>query len=497
MTVKDPPAAPAALIECLPIAVAVFDGAARLVSANAAYGDLWKLDPAWLEGGPTFGEILDRLRAARTLPEQVDFAAYRAAQLARFGSLRETLDELLHLPDGGTVRALSSPGPGGGLVIAYEDVSARLDMERRVNQARAVLGATIDGLGEGLGVFGGDGILILANPAFRALWGIAEEETGGSLHLAGLLDRQARLMENPEEFTAGIEALRGRLLGRERGGGRWRLAGGRLLEMSHAPLPDGALLLAFRDSSDSERTAQALAERAREMEATLAMKARFLANLSHELRTPLTTVSGFAEILTGGYFGALNPRQQDYAQGIHQAAEQLTGLISDIMDLANMEAGLVQLETDSFDLHLCLAGLLGLVRERVRERKLALEFDCPPDIGWIIADQVRIRQAVLHLLANAIAFTQPGGTVKLSARRRGTGLTISVADSGVGMPRAELARIRQGLQRGTEVGLENPAEGAGLGLLLVARFMALHGGSMDIASRSKRGTTVTLNLPAD
>ena len=267
------------------------------------------------------------------------------------------------------------------------------------------------------------------------------------------------------------------------------------MEMSHAPLPDGAVMLGFRGSTESEQAAQTQAERARELEAALGMKARFLANLSHELRTPLTTISGFAEILTGGYFGQLNSRQAEYAEGIHGAAQGLAALVSDIMDLANMEAGLLRLELDSFDLHLCLAGLLGLVRERARGRKLTLEFDCAPDLGWVTGDERRIRQAVLHLLGNAVTFTGPGGTVSLGAHRQGQGFEISVADTGAGIPKAELTRIRQGLERGAELEGENTQPGAGLGLSLVGRFMDLHGGSLKIKSTLKRGTTVSLTLP--
>ncbi len=495
MSLKDPQAAQAALIDCLPIAVAVFDGTGRLVSSNAAYGDLWNLESDWLAAGPDFGQILDRLRGNRALSEQVDFAAYRAAQLARFQKLGATLDELLHLPDGRSLRQLSNPVPGGGLVMAFEDVSGRLATERRLNEASAVLAASLDGLREGLAVFGADGRMKLANPAFRSLWEMEEGDVEAGPHINQLLDRMVPRMENPEQFQAGQAELAARFLGRRAGGGRLRLGDGRLMEMSHAPLPDGAVMLGFRGSTESEQAAQTQAERARELEAALGMKARFLANLSHELRTPLTTISGFAEILTGGYFGQLNSRQAEYAEGIHGAAQGLAALVSDIMDLANMEAGLLRLELDSFDLHLCLAGLLGLVRERARGRKLTLEFDCAPDLGWVTGDERRIRQAVLHLLGNAVTFTGPGGTVSLGAHRQGQGFEISVADTGAGIPKAELTRIRQGLERGAELEGENTQPGAGLGLSLVGRFMDLHGGSLKIKSTLKRGTTVSLTLP--
>lgn len=475
------------MIESLPIAVAVFDAGAGLVSWNGAFAELWRLEAAWLAEEPGFADILERLRTRRLLPEQEDFAAYRDRLLGRFRNLSETMDEALHLPDGRTLRVLTSPRPEGGLVWAMEDVSERLAAERALNESRAVLAATVAGLREGLAVFGADGWLKLSNPAFAEMWGDAGE---AGRHVNDFLDEMGRRLGGTD-WDARKKQLRARLAGRERGHERLELADGRILDMVLEPLPDGANLLGFLDISDSARVERALRERAGAMEAAMRMKSEFLANLSHEVAAPLTTISGFAEILAGRYFGELNRRQGEYADGIHEAAGTLGQLIGHILDLANVEAGILELEADSLDLHHCLAETLGLVRERARKKGLALTFDCPPGIGWISADARRLRQIVLHLLANAIAFTPGGGEVGITARRDGAFVEIAVTDTGVGIPKADIQRMFEGFAKG-----EPGSPGAGLGLTLVKSFVELHGGEVAVTSRPNRGTTVTCRLPA-
>jgi signal transduction histidine kinase len=224
------------------------------------------------------------------------------------------------------------------------------------------------------------------------------------------------------------------------------------------------------------------------------MKSEFVVTLAHEARVPLTTINGFAEMLAGGYAGALTGRQADYANGIAATGRQLARLIDDVLDLAGIEAGMTHLEPSSFDLHTALAGLIAALSSRVRAQRLTLVFDCPPAIGRIDGDERRIRQAVLHLLNNAVLYTPAGGTVTLSAKRTRTHIEISVDDTGIGIARDDLPCIGQAFVRGT--GAEAHGPGAGLGLALVRRFIEMHGGSVEISSQRNRGTTVTIHFPA-
>jgi signal transduction histidine kinase len=260
------------------------------------------------------------------------------------------------------------------------------------------------------------------------------------------------------------------------------------------PLPDGNVLLSYLDVTDSTRVQRALRERNEALETAGRLKSEFIANVSYELRTPLNAIIGFAEILTNQYFGELNPRQLDYSRGILDSSHRLLTLINDILDLATIEAGYMMLETENIDVHTLMASVLALTRERARKQNINLEFDCPPDLGTLTADERRLKQVLFNLISNAIKFTPGGGTIRLAARRLEGGVTLTVADNGVGIPTEDQARVFEKFERGNPQARQS---GAGLGLSLVKSFIELHGGRVEIVSQANKGTTITLFLPAD
>ncbi|MCF8479429.1 MAG: PAS-domain containing protein [Rhodospirillum sp.] len=485
-----------AVLERLGSAIAIFDGATRLAFHNAAFASLWRLDGDWLEENPSYGDFLERLREARRLPEVADFPAFKSGEVALFTKLLRPREDILHLPDGATLRRILAPHPLGGLLATYEDVTDSLAMERSYNQLTAVQRETLDHLHESVAVFGTDGRLRLSNPAFAALWGL--DHPDDTPLASELVARLAAAGQGGEDW----EILGRRLTGG--GAGRGPLTGrvirtdGRHLDYATVPLPDGGLLLSMVDITDRARVEQALRERTDALRAADRMKSEFIANVSFELRTPLTTVGGFAEILAEGYYGDLNPRQKDYAQVIAQTAGQVTRLIDDITDLASIDAGNLTLDLDAFDVHAALAAVLALVREAAKRRGITLHFDCPPDAGWIVADETRIKQVLYHLMANAITHSEQGGQVTLAVQREALGegespnrgeMVFTVADTGQGMDEAQMARAFDSFAKGLR------SEGAGLGLTLVRRFVELHGGTIELISVPGEGTTITVRVP--
>jgi signal transduction histidine kinase len=235
-------------------------------------------------------------------------------------------------------------------------------------------------------------------------------------------------------------------------------------------------------------------ERNAALEAADRLKSEFIANVSYELRTPLNTIMGFTEILENQYFGQLNDPQKGYTAGILDASTHLLALISDILDLASIEAGQLTLETELFDVHAMLDSLNGLVRERAKRQSLTLHLDCPADIGTIEADERRLKQVLLNLLNNALKFTPQGGTIWLGARRDSGGVALWVKDTGIGIDREDQPRVFDKFWRSRNTA--SSQRGAGLGLALVRSFVQLHGGTVELNSSPENGTTVTCRLPA-
>ncbi len=486
--------APAQVLENLSTGVAVFDGDTRLAFFNPAFADLWALASDWLATRPPYGEILERLRAQRRLPEYADFKAFKEQQLAQFNGLNAPVETLMHRPDGATVRALVATRFGGGLVVTHEDLSERLALERSFRELTAVQRETIDNLHEGIAVFGSDGRLKLSNPTFRTLWNLDAAAEADGFHITDFVERMRPLLApDAADWTEYARRITARLIGRERSAGRLIRSDGTVIDYANVPLPDGALLISYLDVTDGVRVEMALRQRAEALQEADRLKSEFIANVSFEVRTPLTTIIGFSELLADEQFGAFNPRQMEYANGIHDSATTLMAVISDILDLAMIEAGMMRLELDAVDIHAMLVGVLGLVRERARHKSLKLEFDCPTEVGWIIADAKRLKQAIFNLVSNAVTFTPPRGAIRLSAVREEPDVVIRVADSGPGIAAADLARVFQPFAQAT-AGTTSP--GAGLGLSLVKQFVELHGGRVRLDSAPKRGLSVSLFLPA-
>ncbi|HYB10011.1 MAG TPA: ATP-binding protein [Alphaproteobacteria bacterium] len=481
-------AAQANVLEQLGTAIATYGPDQRVRFANTAYARLWRLDEDWLKTQPTMSEVLEVQRERRRLPEHADFPAFKRGLLQMFTSLIERHEELQHLPDGTTLRAVITAHPFGGLLLTFEDVTDKLALERNYNTLIAVQRETIDTLHEAIGVFGSDLRLKLHNPSFAKMWGIPEGSDAAEIHLVDLLDAARHLFDYGGDWAGLKEDIIATVSDRTSQSGRLERTDGTVLDWAKVPLSDGAVVLSYLDVTDSIRVERALRERNEALITADRLKSEFIANVSYELRTPLNAIIGFSEILNNQYFGELNVKQVEYMRGILDASNRLLSLINDILDLALIEAGRMTLEREAVQIHALLVSVMSLTREWGRKQNLTFEFDCPADIGAIMADERRLKQALFNLVSNAIKFSPSGGRIALSARREGNELVLSVSDNGIGIPREDQARVFEKFERGR-------SGGAGLGLSLVRSFINLHGGRVEIESEPKIGTTVRCYLP--
>jgi signal transduction histidine kinase len=478
------------VLESIFAAVAIFGPDRKLTFFNSAFAALWELEEAWLAAEPTLGEILERLRERRRIPEFADFRAFKRERCDLFTSLIEPRHESMHLPDGRTLQVTVSPHPLGGLTFIYEDVSDRLALECSYNTLIQVQRATLDHLFEGIAVYGSDGRLKLHNPAFRAMWELSSEDVAGDPHIGEIVERTRDFIDDGGDWAKAKDGIIAKVTGRTLTSGPLYRRDGSMLQVASVPLPDGEVLLTYLDVSDTARVERALRQRNEALETAGRLKSEFIASVSHELRTPLNTVIGFAEILNNQYFGPLNSSQSEYCRGVLDSAHQLMASINDILDLATIEAGYMALERGRVSIPDMLQAVVNLTRERARSRGLDLGLCCPATIEPIEADERRLKQALFNLISNAIKFTAPGGAVRIEAECCDSDLLLSVVDTGTGIaPAGEVP----GFER--SVRTERHAD-SGLGLSPVRSLIALHGGSVDIQSAPGHGTRVTCRLPA-
>lgn len=482
------------VLEQLRTATAVFDGEMRLQFYNAAYEQLWNLDGKWLNSKPKLTEIIDHHRENRKLPEQADYKKYRQHWLKLFSSLLEPYEEMQYLPDGTALRMTVVPHPMGGLIITYEDVTSRLELETSYNTLVAVQKETLDNLNEGLAVFGGDGCLKLWNPKFGALWGLPPEALEGTPHITKLVEQFAHHFA-PATWEQDKDVLIKNGLERVTRNGRITCGDGKILEYTTLPLPDGNILNSYFDITDEAMVERALLEKNAALEETERMKLDFLANVSYQLRTPLNAITGFAEILDQEYFGTLNDRQKEYTAGVIAAARRLAELIDDILDLSTIEAGYLELAPAEMSVYALVHDTENLAMEWGRKHNIHITAKCPKNIGQITADERRLKQVLMKLVSNAIAFSPDGGRIEIAAKKNvkdGT-VAITVTDTGTGIAKEDMETIFSPFEKAKFS--KNRRSGAGLGLSIVKRIIDLHGGDVKITSELGKGTSVTLLLP--
>ena len=223
-------------------------------------------------------------------------------------------------------------------------------------------------------------------------------------------------------------------------------------------------------------------------------KSEFLAGMSHELRTPLNAVIGFSEVLLAKMFGELNPKQEEYLQDILTSGRHLLALINDILDLAKIESGRMELELTTFDLPTLLRDTLTMMRERATRKGIETILEIDSQLGDCMADERKVKQTLLNLLSNALKFTPEGGSILLKAIPNSGFVEISVTDTGIGIAPDHQEKIFDEFYQagGNYIGKR---EGTGLGLALTKKFVELHGGKILVTSKVGRGSTFTFSLP--
>jgi signal transduction histidine kinase len=239
------------------------------------------------------------------------------------------------------------------------------------------------------------------------------------------------------------------------------------------------------------------AEQARhEAEQANLAKSHFLAAASHDLRTPLNAVIGFSEVLQARMFGELNAKQSEYVDDIHSSGQHLLSLINDLLDLAKIESGKLDLDPVRFDVGSAIQDGMTLMRDMAARHGIALELDVAADTGTLVADPRMFKRVLINLLSNAVKFTPAGGRVTARAAREGAWIRVSVTDTGVGIAPEDQALIFQEFR---QVGMDvrHRGEGTGLGLALSRKFVELHGGTIGVESRVGAGATFSFSLPAD
>ena len=339
--------------------------------------------------------------------------------------------------------------------------------------------------------------IALVNPALcRMLGQSADQLVGTRLDAPALADSLGLCAspEWPDLASVGTSREIPRL--DHAGKARW-------LEIRSAPIRDRFGLarhavLVVADVTERKQAERDLIDAKEAAEASSRAKTDFLANMSHELRTPLNAIIGFSEVIEKEMFGALdNEQYRDYAASIHRSGTHLLDIISDILDLAKIEANRIVLDDEHIDVPDVLAMCATLVARRAEEAGVRVRIETAADLPLLRGDELRVKQVVLNLLSNAVKFSPDAGEVVITATSvRDGGIEIAIADTGCGMSTEQIELAMQPFRQIDGL-VARKNEGTGLGLPLACRWMRLHGGTVRIDSKPGVGTTARALFPPD
>jgi PAS domain S-box-containing protein len=245
---------------------------------------------------------------------------------------------------------------------------------------------------------------------------------------------------------------------------------------------------AARDVTERKRFEQSLQEANR-------MKSEFLANMSHELRTPLNGIIGFAEFLADGKPGKLNPKQNEYLGDILNSGRHLLQLINDVLDLAKVEAGKMELNPETFSVQKAIEEVRAVAKPIAHKKSIEVQIQVAPELTAVTLDQQKFKQVLYNLLSNAVKFTDEGGKVEINATPHGAGhFKLAVRDTGIGIKAEDIQRLFTEFEQ-LDSGTSRRFEGTGLGLALTRKIVELQRGTISVESEPGKGSIFTVILP--
>jgi PAS domain S-box-containing protein len=373
------------------------------------------------------------------------------------------------------------------------DITPLVKAERRASAAETMLRNALEALGDAIVIYDADWRLAAYNQSFVTMFPHLQslgDLRGKHINELKSLAQSAGLQFNQSPVSANADSLRDVPWTDE-----VNLPDGRIIVMRNFPTEGGGWV-GIRTDVTAARRHEAELRHAKELaESANRAKSAFLANMSHELRTPLNAVIGFSELLKNEIYGPLgSDRYREYATDIHSSGMHLLELINDVLDMSRIETGKFVVSIENIAPAAVTEDVVRLMTVEAQRKEIELRTSITPETPKIRADRRALRQILFNLLSNAIKFTPDRGEVSLDAKPDGAFLHISVTDSGVGIPKADIPRLAKPFEQVANA-LTRATHGSGLGLAISKALAELQGGRLEIESELGRGTTVSVWMP--
>jgi PAS domain S-box-containing protein len=393
------------------------------------------------------------------------------------------------LPNGRWLQTTDHRTASGGVVSVHADITPLKQVEARLRDAIESFDAVFT-------LWDSEARLLMWNRRFPETWPTLADLLVPGVSQRTLIERnidcgmlvvpaedreryiEERLAQHRKPFSQ-VELLR---------------SDGRIFLIRSHRTAEGGQARLETDVTEMRHREEELRQAKESAEAASRSKSTFLASMSHELRTPLNAIIGFSDILRNEMFGRLgSPRYASYAHDIHISGNYLLELINDVLDVSRIEAGRLELHPEPTSVRELIEDTHRLISETAEQSGVRLTCAAFPDLPTLSLDRRATRQVLLNLLSNAIKFTPRGGEVTIGAAADGDAVTISVVDTGIGIPERDLPRLATPFEQVGSV-LTRVKTGSGLGLAITKALVERHGGKLTIASRVGEGTRVTVSF---
>jgi signal transduction histidine kinase len=487
-----PPAAGlAAVIDAIPYGVCVYGPDERVTWFNPAYAQVMAGAP--LQRGEHRADIIHRRAAAgeygETHPQEI---------IARVTARDHSRPIVIHhhRPNGVVIDVRTAALPDGGHISIVTDVTPLTQARAEIERHTAHMEVMLSSIRHGILFWAADHTLIASNAIAGQLLGLAPGFLVPGRHERAVLDHMAANDIWGNGGGASVSALRTRNLSMPQ---RLllRTMTGRVVDTRSDPVPGGGWITTLTDVTEAVQSEDALRRAKEAAESANQAKSRFLAAMSHELRTPLNAVIGFSDALPRERRHPPLDRVAEFAQQINAAGRQLLGLINVILDVARIESGRFDLSIDRVDVAALLRDAVRRSNAAAQAAEISLTCEVPDSLPVLRGDERRLRQALGHLLSNAVKFTNSGGAVTTGARvAMEGGLVIFVRDNGIGIAPQDIPRVFEPFTQ-LDSALARRFSGAGLGLYVTQALVLGHQGQLTLTSAVGRGTTAEITFPPD
>lgn len=462
----------AGLLEAAPDAMIIINRESAIVLANTQTVNIFGYDRSEILGKPI--QILISALQLATYMEQPIVRSMGSGL-----SLTGRRKDYSEFPVEVSLTPLETVGDALFIAVAVRDVTERGRAEKKF---RGLLEAAPDAI-----VIADDkGLIVLVNSQTEKLFGYPRDLILGQSFEMLIPQRFHNIIPATNYFVDPVARPMGlELYGLRQDGSEFPI------EISYNPLETESGVLvsaAIRDVTERKVFQESLEKANR-------LKSEFLANMSHELRTPLNGIIGFSEFLIDEKTGPLNPKQKEYLGDVLNSGRHLLQLINDILDLAKVEAGKMELNIEAFSLRQAIAEVTSIVNPAIKKKHLDLEVTVNEAVDIVNLDQQKIKQVLYNLLSNAAKFTDDQGKIEVRASlEQNDHVRLEVQDSGIGIKPEDIGKLFVEFQQ-LDAGSDRRYQGTGLGLALTKRIIEMMGGTIELSSEPGIGSTFTIIFP--